>query len=99
MPGVRPASRGRSRAEIHMNTTPQPTLRSEVERILELVRPGVQRDGGDIELVDVTDDGVVHIRFHGACVGCPSSQMTLKMGIERNLKEHIPGVKEVVEAQ
>ena len=72
--------------------------REEVARILDLIRPGVQRDGGDIELVDVTDQGVVSIRFQGACIGCPSSQMTLKMGIERNLKEHVPGVTEVVEA-
>ena len=82
-----------------MTETDQSEFRSEVARILELIRPGVQRDGGDIELVDVSDDGVVSIRFQGACVGCPSSQMTLKMGIERNLKEHVPGVKEVVEAQ
>ena len=82
-----------------MNETAPSQLKSEVERILELIRPGVQRDGGDIELVGVDANGVVSIRFMGACVGCPSSQMTLKMGIERNLKEHVPGVTEVVEAQ
>jgi Fe-S cluster biogenesis protein NfuA len=82
-----------------MNETTPSQLRAEVARILELIRPGVQRDGGDIELVDVDEQGVVSIRFMGACVGCPSSQMTLKMGIERNLKEHVPGVREVIEAQ
>jgi Fe-S cluster biogenesis protein NfuA len=61
-----------------------------VSRVIERIRPAVQSDGGDLELVDVSDDGVVKIRFHGACVGCPSSAMTLRMGIERNLFEHVP---------
>ncbi len=81
-----------------MNDTTPTDLRDNVARILERIRPSVQRDGGDIELVDVTAEGVVSIRFLGACIGCPSSEMTLKMGIERNLKEHVPGVTEVVEA-
>jgi Fe-S cluster biogenesis protein NfuA len=63
--------------------------------VLDLIRPAVQSDGGDLELVDVTEDGVVRVRFHGACVGCPSSTLTLQSGIERNLKEHIPGVTSV----
>jgi Fe-S cluster biogenesis protein NfuA len=71
------------------------SLRQRVEEVLDLIRPAVQSDGGDLELVDVTDEGVVSVRFHGACVGCPSSTMTLQSGIERNLKEHIPGVKRV----
>ena len=50
----------------------------------------------DLELVDVTEDGVVQVRLHGACVGCPGAQMTLKMGVERNLKEKVPEVSEVV---
>jgi len=62
---------------------------------LELIRPAVQSDGGDIELVGVTDDGIVQIRLHGACVGCPSSQVTLQVGVERNLKDHIPEVRAV----
>jgi len=66
-----------------------------VARILELIRPAVQSDGGDVELVGVSEEGVVTIRLHGACVGCPSSQMTLKMGIERNLKDHVPEVTRV----
>ncbi len=67
-------------------------LRSKVERVLELIRPAIQSDGGDIELVDVTSAGVVRIRFQGACVGCPSSAMTLRMGIEKNLRDNIPEV-------
>ena len=55
----------------------------------------MQSDGGDIELVDVTDAGVARIRFHGACVGCPSSLMTLKMGIERNLQDYVPEIQGV----
>lgn len=70
-------------------------VRSRVEKVLNLIRPAVQSDGGDVELVDVTPEGVVRIRLHGACVGCPSSSMTLQMGIERNLKEHIPEVTAV----
>ncbi|MFK7962283.1 MAG: NifU family protein [Phycisphaerales bacterium] len=67
-------------------------LRRRVEAILELIRPGVQMDGGDLELVDVRDDGVVVVRLHGACVGCPSSHITLQAGIERQLRDHIDEV-------
>lgn len=72
-----------------------PPLKERVSQILELIRPAVQADGGDLELVDVTAAGVVQIRLHGACVGCPSSQATLQTGIERNLKRHIPEIKAV----
>ncbi|GIK19019.1 MAG: NifU family protein [Leptolyngbya sp. PLA2] len=72
-----------------------PTLRDRVARVIELMRPAVQADGGDLELVGVTQGGLVRIRFHGACVGCPSASMTLQMGIERNLKAHIPEVSAV----
>ncbi|MFI4893252.1 MAG: NifU family protein [Phycisphaerales bacterium JB058] len=71
-------------------------LQDRVVRILNLIRPAVQSDGGDVELIDISDDGVVKIRLHGACVGCPSSSVTLKLGIERNLKEHIPEITSVV---
>ena len=71
-------------------------LRERVQGVLNLIRPAVQADGGDIELVDVDDGGVVHVRFHGACHGCPSSTMTLQHGIERNLRERVPGVTRVV---
>ena len=70
-------------------------IQDRVSRIIDLIRPAVQSDGGDVELVGVDDQGVVTIRLHGACVGCPSSQMTLKMGIERNLKDHVPEVSSV----
>jgi Fe-S cluster biogenesis protein NfuA len=73
-----------------------PPLRDKVQEVINLIRPAVQADGGDIELVNVLDDGVVQIRFHGACHGCPSSTMTLQMGIERNLREKVPEVTRVV---
>lgn len=71
------------------------SLPERVARIINLIRPAVQADGGDVELVNVTDTGTVEIRLHGACVGCPSSTVTLQMGIERNLREHIPEVTSV----
>jgi Fe-S cluster biogenesis protein NfuA len=71
------------------------SLRDRVEDVLNLIRPAVQSDGGDVELVDVTADGLVQVRLHGACVGCPSSTMTLQAGIERNLKQRIDGVDRV----
>ncbi len=71
------------------NTT---SVHDRVEAVLNMIRPAVQSDGGDVELVEVTDQGVVRIRLHGACVGCPSSDMTLQMGIERNLVEKVPEV-------
>ncbi len=75
---------------------PAPTVREKVQGVINLIRPAVQADGGDIELVDVKDDGVVQIRFHGACHGCPSSTMTLQMGIERNLREKVPEITAVI---
>ena len=71
-------------------------VRERVQAVLNLIRPAVQADGGDIELVDVKEDGLVQIRFHGACHGCPSSPLTLQHGIERNLREKIPEVTRVV---
>ena len=73
-----------------------PSIRERVQGVLNLIRPAVQADGGDIELVDVAADGVVQVRFHGACHGCPSSTMTLQHGIERNLRERVPEVTRVV---
>ncbi len=75
--------------------TPAP-LRQRVAEVLDLIRPSVQADGGDVELVDVLPDGTVHIRFHGACDGCPSSTMTLKHGIENNLRSRVPEVSRVL---
>lgn len=73
-----------------------PEVRRRVEQVLDLIRPAVQSDGGDVEFVDFTADGTVKIRLHGACVGCPSASATLQHGIERNLKQHVPGVACVV---
>jgi Fe-S cluster biogenesis protein NfuA len=69
-------------------------MRENVEKALEKIRPALQADGGNIELVDVVD-GVVKVRLTGACGGCPMSQMTLKMGVEKVLKQQIPEVKSV----
>jgi Fe-S cluster biogenesis protein NfuA len=70
-------------------------MKEKVEAALQEVRPALQRDGGDVELVEVTDDGVVKVRLQGACRGCPMAQMTLQMGIERVLKEKVPDIKSV----
>jgi len=70
-------------------------MREKVETTLAQIRPTLQADGGDVELVDVTD-GVVKLKLKGACAGCPMSTMTLKLGIERVLKEQIPEVTEVI---
>ncbi len=72
-------------------------MKEKVQEVLELVRPALQADGGDVELVEVTEDGIVSVRLKGACGSCPMSTMTLKMGIERTLKDRIPEVKEVVQ--
>ncbi len=70
-------------------------MESEVRQALESIRPALQADGGDVELVEVTEAGVVRVRLQGACHGCPMAQMTIKDGIERALKEQVPGVTEV----
>jgi len=71
-------------------------LKTRVEEVLNQVRPGLQADGGDVELLGVTEDGVVKVQLTGACGSCPFSTMTLKHGIEMRLKDAIPEVKEVV---
>lgn len=71
-------------------------MKEQVQKAIELIRPGLQADGGDVELVDVSPDGVVKVKLAGACQGCPMSQMTLKMGIEKIIKNQVPGIKEVV---
>jgi len=73
-------------------------MRDKVETVLNEVRPSLQADGGDVELVDVSEDGVVKVRLTGACHGCPMAQMTLKQGIESYLKKAIPEIKSVVSA-
>ncbi len=71
-------------------------MKEQVQQALEKVRPGLQADGGDVELVDVSEDGVVKVKLTGACHGCPMAQMTLKMGIEKIIKQQVPSIKEVV---
>lgn len=72
-------------------------LKERVEQVIEeKIRPALLRDGGNIELVDVTDDGIVQVRLQGACAGCPGARMTLQFGVQRILQEEIEEVKEVV---
>ncbi len=71
-------------------------MKERVEEVLNKIRPSLVADGGNVELVDVEDNGIVKVKLVGACAGCPMSQMTLKMGIEKLLKKEIPEVQEVV---
>ena len=71
-------------------------MKEKVEKALEKIRPALQADGGDIELVDVTRDGIVKVKLTGACGGCPMAKMTLQQGVERILKQEVPEVKKVV---
>ena len=75
-------------------TAVEQVLRGKVEAVLEMIRPAVQGDGGDIELVDIVE-GIVQLRLAGACVGCMHSMMTLQAGIERMLKQHVPEITAV----
>ncbi|MBW2000013.1 MAG: NifU family protein [Deltaproteobacteria bacterium] len=70
-------------------------MKEKVEDALNKVRPSLQADGGDVQLVDVGEDGVVKVKLTGACGGCPMSQMTLKMGIEKVLKQNVPEISKV----
>ena len=72
------------------------SFNDKVAEVIESVRPMLQNDGGDIELVGIDEDNSVRVRLQGACRGCPGAQMTLKMGVERLLKERVPEVKEVI---
>ena len=67
-------------------------MKARVQEVIDQIRPNLQADGGDIELVDVTPEGVVKVKLQGACSGCPGAAMTLKMGVEKMLKKHIPEV-------
>ncbi|HWB19828.1 MAG TPA: NifU family protein [Phycisphaerales bacterium] len=71
------------------------SLFARVQKVLDLIRPAIKSDGGDVELVSVTPQGAVNVRFMGACIGCPSSSITLQSGIERALKQRIPDVTSV----
>ena len=70
--------------------------KAKVQEVLDKVRPALQADGGDCELVNIREDGVVEVRLQGACGSCPMATLTLKAGIERVLKEELPEVKEVI---
>jgi Fe-S cluster biogenesis protein NfuA len=73
-------------------------MKEKVQKAIDKIRPNLQADGGDVQLIDVSDDGIVKVKLLGACHGCPMSQMTLKNGIERFLKNEIPKVREVISA-
>ena len=75
---------------------PEKTLQELVEEVIGMIRPRLQNDGGDIELVGIDPDNTVRVRLQGACRGCPGAAMTLKMGVERLLKQQVPEVKQVV---
>ncbi len=70
-------------------------MRDKVQSALNKIRPTLQNDGGDVALIDVSNDGIVKVQLTGACDGCPMSQATLKNGIEKFLKSEVPGVKRV----
>lgn len=80
---------------IYRKVEVDPMLKDKVENALKKVRPSLQADGGDVQLVDVGEDGVVKVKLTGACGGCPMSQMTLKMGIEKVLKQNVPEISRV----
>ena len=80
-----------------MSETQDKTLLDQVQAVIDEIRPYLQGDGGDCELMGVEDDGTVQLRFVGACGGCPSSTATLKMGIENALKERVPEIREVIQ--
>jgi len=71
-------------------------MKEKVKKIIEKIRPALQMDGGDVELVEVTDDGVVKVKLRGACAHCPMSALTLKHGVEEAIKKQVPEIKEVV---
>lgn len=74
-------------------------MKEKVQKAIDRIRPNLQADGGDVQLLEVTEDGLVKVKLLGACHGCPMAQMTLKNGIERYLKKEVPEVREVVSAQ
>ena len=82
-----------------MTDSSSESLQSRVEAVLDLIRPSVQEDGGDFELLEISEEGVVMIRFLGACIGCPSSKMTLRDGIARNRRNVVPEVTDVIAAE
>jgi Fe-S cluster biogenesis protein NfuA len=84
----------RAESPVFQFQTREASMKEKVQQSIDKIRPMLQRDGGDVELVDV-EDGIVKVRLQGACKGCPMSQMTIKNGIEKFLKQEIPEVKSV----
>ncbi len=78
------------------SAAPPLPVKDRVQSVINWLRPIIQSDGGDLELIDVSPEGVVHVRLTGACVGCPSLGSTLQMGIERSLREKVPEVTQVI---
>jgi len=85
----------RRKGDVEATVAPETDVRERVVQVLDAIRPAVKSDGGDLELVEITEDNRVRIRMLGACIGCPSSMITLKMGVERNLKLYVPEVASV----
>lgn len=83
-------------ASTKSNKQSEASLTDRVQEVMDLMRPAIQEDGGDVELVGITDDGTVQVRFHGACVTCPSSTMTLKSGLETNIRKNVPEIQTVI---
>ena len=79
-----------------MSENAEVSFEDKVKKVIQTIRPMLQNDGGDIEYVGSDPDNTVKVRLQGACRGCPGAQMTLKMGVERLLKEKVPDVKEVI---
>ncbi|MBS7649719.1 NifU family protein [Candidatus Bathyarchaeota archaeon] len=71
-------------------------MKTEVEKVIREIQPSLRADGGDIELIDVAEDGTVKVKLKGACAGCPMSQITIQWGVERYLKARVPQIKRVV---
>jgi Fe-S cluster biogenesis protein NfuA len=78
---------------------PKKSIQERVTEVIDMIRPRLQNDGGDIALVAIDPDNTVKVRLQGACRGCPGAMMTLKMGVERLMKQQVPEVKEVVAVQ
>jgi Fe-S cluster biogenesis protein NfuA len=78
---------------------PGPSLHERVARVIDGIRPYIQADGGNIDLVAVEGDGTVKVRLSGACAGCPHAAVTLRMGVERAVREHVPEIREVVSVE
>ena len=87
---------GETNAENSAVRRPQADFEERVKQVIEALRPALQGHGGDVELVGTDEDNTVKVRLQGACQGCPGAAMTMRMGIERILKEKVPDVKEVV---